>query len=906
MGLWVIVPAYCTVKIVAKFVRAPVAQVTSRVVLRAVSVVVVIALGTGTSHARDTPVPWEVVTAVVGPRGGGLPVSDANDSPALAHPMRTVSPEQNYALKPRQTAFFQTPDATRIAATGGKLRVELSQWRDSSWKSARPVAVRMRDGRIQLVRGISDTGLFRICLSPSAPADRPWNVSFYAIVSENWKKDLVLFCQHHRQQTELNADPEMIRSSLVVSHWDHVMGLASGSQALTGRILNALARALESQQAFESGRCPDLVRGLNKLRLKRFQGAVIEEFVVFLPDHKAGSQAQPLVVHCDRRRFAPRDRYRERTGYIDLWWHTVTDKEVDWKSYQALREVMSHSVRVDPDRVYVAGDCGNALAAMSLALNYPDQWAECCVSLGNTYRHLTGNAWNLPFILCKGGHNEAGYDAYFDFALKCFEYHGCPHFRGSGRHDARQLRGAPVPQAIRERSPQRVFYTIESMRNPAAYWVTIRGREDENHPGSLDARAEGQTIHVTTDNLDAYELDLVVAPVDSNQPVQIVENGRPPELVRGPTFVRRPEKYRDAARVKTSQLPGSLEDAFTDAYVVVWGNTGRGGALAAAGKQAAQSLAGEGPCLADTDLPAPLVGTHNLVLVGTAESNRWLAKVEPSLPVRIVEGQIIADRMRYRGPDLAYVLIYPNPLNAARYVVVCSATSARAMAALPGAYSQMKTVRPADVGVFEIAEDGKIRWHILERLDATWNWHEDYCRPVMAVRGTYPSWQWQRWLASVLRRRLDLDAVIYEEPFLFENVRPEGLVTRRDLFNSFKNYWFIQVDLSGADLRKLATASLSHPAGRSRAVPIVHGVSLMGGPDMTGGNVLAVSALQDGRMYRVAMSEPCIKGEPLGMVPQNYEITGLAYLVPTLAAFLETNRNLDVDAELDRLRLQVF
>jgi len=909
MFLWVIFLMCSLPRMVMKFAKVRIVGAPSGLAAQAGSVVIAVALCAGISGARDTGLPWGVVTEVMDPRGarnGDHEVAQAHDPLVLAHPARTVDPDLDYALRPRQTAFFQPAEEMGIAGNGGKVKVDLSQWQDSSWKPARSIAVKMQDGQIQLERGISNQGFFRICVSRPAPTDRPWKVSFYAIVSDNWKKDLVLFCQHNKRHIELNADPEMIRSSLAVSHWDHVMGLASGSQALTGRILNALGRALEGTRAFESGRYPDLVRGLNKLRLKRFQGAVTEEFVIFVPDHHDGSKALPLVLHCDIRRFAARDRYRERTGYIDLWWHTVTDKEVDWKSYRAIREVISRSVHVDPNRVYVTGDCANALAAVSLALNYPDQWAECYVSLGNTYRHLAGNALNLPFILCRGGHNEAGYNAYFDFAIKCFEYHRCSHFKGSGQHDVKQLRGAPVPQAVRERNPQRVFYTIESQRNPTAYWVSITGREDENHPGSLDARADGQTIRVTTDNVDAYELDLVLAPVDSNQPVQIVENGRPLEIVTGPVFVRKSDKYRNATLVKSARLPGPFGDAFTEAYVVVWGNTGDSGALTAASKQVAQFLAGEGPCFADTDLPAQLVATHNLILVGTAPSNRWLAKVDPSLPVRIEQGQVIAGGMRYQGPDLAYLLIYPNPLNAEHYVAVCSATSAQAMAALPEAYPQMKTVRPADVGVFEVTEDGKIKWHILERLDTTWRWHESYNHPVMTVKRRHPSWQWQQWLALILRQQLGLDAVVGDKAFLFENRQPEGLVTYRDLFNCFNNYWIIQVDLSGADLRKLATASFTRPAGRSGTIPAVAGVTLIEGGNATGDKVLTISELQDDRMYKAAMSEQCIKGEPLGIVPQKYEITGQAYLVPTLAAFLDANRSLDVDAELERLRFEAF
>ncbi len=113
MGLWVVFPAYGVSKIVAKLMGAA-GKVISRTVFCAASVAVAIAPGTRTSKTRNTGLPWEVVTAIMGPSGarnGGLPTADAD------------------------------------------------------------------------------------------------------------KKNMFLFCRHHEQQTDLNTDPEVIRSSPVVSHW---------------------------------------------------------------------------------------------------------------------------------------------------------------------------------------------------------------------------------------------------------------------------------------------------------------------------------------------------------------------------------------------------------------------------------------------------------------------------------------------------------------------------------------------------------------------------------------------------------------------------------------------------------------------------------------------------------------
>jgi hypothetical protein len=208
--------------------------------------------------------------------------------------------------------------------------------------------------------------------------------------------------------------------------------------------------------------------------------------------------------------------------------------------------------------------------------------------------------------------------------------------------------------------------------------------------------------------------------------------------------------------------------------------------------------------------------------------------------------------------------------------------------------------------VFELTRDGAPRWRVLERFDTTWAWHQPYARELMTLRRRHPAWQWQQWLASVVRRQLGQDVVLYGEPFLFEDALPLGRVTYRDLFNSLRNYWILQVHIRGGDLRQLITAPLTHPVPGGKTAPAVDGVALTPLTNPAGEKVLGLAELANDRTYRAALSEQCLKGEPLGVVPQDYEIAGQAYLVPMLACFLEARPDLDVDAELERAIFPVF
>ena len=168
---------------------------------------------------------------------------------------------------------------------------------------------------------------------------------------------------------------------------------------------------------------------------------------------------------------------------------------------------------------------------------------------------------------------------------------------------------------MREKSPQRVLYTIESLSNSNAYWLKINGREDENLLGTIDASVDGQTIHVKTTNVDAYSFDLDRAPLDLNKPVEIFENGQSLGFVTDRVFTKRSEKYINAAYTKNDRLHGPVWDAFTDQYVVIYGTGGGDTSFVKTCKETAEKLARGSPCFADVDMTKKMTSDHNLILV---------------------------------------------------------------------------------------------------------------------------------------------------------------------------------------------------------------------------------------------------------------------------------------------------
>ncbi len=863
------------------------------------------------SAKQDALLPWQVIAEKF--REGDWFCSDGilpdnNTQRVKILQIGSVDPNSSYACLPAQPVIIRLPGGIVDFSSLKKIKVSIAEFVENSWWDIGKAITSSESDEISFASGIGKEGFFRLSFAIVTQDEQKHHHEAYAVVSSNWKKDILAFCRVLKEEIELNQDAQLIRSSIAVSHFDHIMEMASEVSSLSNGILKALADALRSKKAFDSGQYPDLVIGLNKIRLKRFEGAPIEEFVVFIPENYTSSKTWPVLLNTDNRRLGAKGRYLDRSGLIDIWWHTVSHKDLKWKNYTAFMEVIKQKVNIDKDRIYIYGECSNGIAAIALALNYPDQWAECSSSLGNSYRHLAGNALNLPIILVRGdiGPDGDSLIGYYEFAVKCFQYYGSVYFKNSQTQNVIRARGARLPETVRIKKPQRVLYTIESLGNPKSYWIKIKSRDDENLPGTIDASVQGRKVLIETKNIDSYTLNLDQAPLDINQPVEIIENGHSIGFVTDQIFTKKAEKFNDITIAKNEYLHGPVWDAFTDPYVVVWGNSSKDKQSLKASEKVARSLANGGLCFADNEMQEELINSHNLVLVSTVESNLWFSRIYKQLPVQIERGQIIAGGKRYEGRDIGFILIYPNPMNIQKYVAVFFGTSIKAISKMPDAYSQMRSIRPIDVGIFEVTDSDSIKWHIFEKFNTLWDWHDDWNRVLTQMNRKHPKWKWNQWIAKIVREQLETDIAICESPFLFEDSELAGQVTYRDLFNAFRNDWIVKIKLDGNNLRKLLTVPFADISKREVKSLIISGVSYGKKKQDSSGSILVMSDLKDEQIYTIAIPEKLINGQRTGVVLKDYKIVGDYYLIPLLKDYLYKGKNLDIDTELDKLKLNMF
>jgi len=253
----------------------------------------------------------------------------------------------------------------------------------------------------------------------------------------------------------------------------------------------------------------------------------------------------------------------------------------------------------------------------------------------------------------------------------------------------------PVPPQLR--------FTTWTLRYNHSSWVEIDGLEEHWKRALIEARREGGPGNApifSTQNVSAFTLDfptglgpLVVRPTPGAQ-IQVVIDGKPVKSTRPRSdrswtahFRKINEEWRSVPTVddgvlrKRPGLQGPIDDAFMDSFLMVR-PTGKArherigkwieGEMTHAIEHWRKQFRGEPRVKDDRDITEADIAAHNLVLWGDPASNSLLSRIADRLPVKWDAGQVKVGKDRFEADHHVPVLIYPNPLNHRRYVVLNS------------------------------------------------------------------------------------------------------------------------------------------------------------------------------------------------------------------------------------------
>jgi dienelactone hydrolase len=250
----------------------------------------------------------------------------------------------------------------------------------------------------------------------------------------------------------------------------------------------------------------------------------------------------------------------------------------------------------------------------------------------------------------------------------------------------------------REAVPTHVLFTTWILRYHKMLWVRIDGLEKHWSRANVDA-ALGDGVTIKTENVAALTLHFEPGscPLEALEKPEVridddeeVIKGVPPVLSdRSWTVHFRKknntwevvEKADDGTLRKRPGLQGPIDDAFMDSFLMVK-PTGQplnekvGAWTSAEMKHAIEhwrkQFRGEARVKDDSAVTEADIAAHNLILWGDPSSNAILAKIADKLPIRWDRQQIKLGEESFAAEHHVPLLIYPNPLNPKRYVVLNS------------------------------------------------------------------------------------------------------------------------------------------------------------------------------------------------------------------------------------------
>jgi hypothetical protein len=246
--------------------------------------------------------------------------------------------------------------------------------------------------------------------------------------------------------------------------------------------------------------------------------------------------------------------------------------------------------------------------------------------------------------------------------------------------------------AGRDEWPKKIRFTTWTLRYNTMKWVTIEAMEKMWEQARVDAELADVVMKVTTSNVTRLTLELTLG---TKKPEKIEIDG---QMLDGPKFqlINRPweahlqkngkdwvlvDRREGGILQKRHDLQGPIDDAFMDSFIMVrptgkalnektaaWISTEMTKAIS----DWRRFFRGEARVMDDSAITEKEISQSNLVLWGDPSSNAVLKKIADKLLIQWDKNGIHARGEDYAVEKHVPLLIYPNPLNPKRYVVLNS------------------------------------------------------------------------------------------------------------------------------------------------------------------------------------------------------------------------------------------
>jgi len=402
--------------------------------------------------------------------------------------------------------------------------------------------------------------------------------------------------------------------------------------------------------------------------------------------------------------------------------------------FEAIDDVKKH-YPIDENRLVMRGFSMGGAACWQFAVHYPSVWAAAAPGAGfaetpeflrvfqneqvrpawyeQKLWHLYNctdyalNLFNCPTVAYSGENDRQKQAA--DVMARALQDEGIELVHVIGAKAGHQYttdakaeinrRIDRIVDADRDAVPTKVCFTTWTLRYNRSCWVQIDGLEQHWVKARVEADLSGGPSagpKIKTKNVSALTLSIPagLCPFDIRTKPKVEIDGLvldSPKPLSDRSWVAQFRKIEgvwqtaaaaaEGALRKRHGLQGPIDDAFMDSFIMVQ-PTGESPNAKVAKWAAAElrhaidhwrrQFRGEARVKDDNDITDADIADHNLILWGDPSSNTVLAKVVERLPVKWGKDGVRLGAATYAADHHVPVLVYPNPLNPKRYVVVNS------------------------------------------------------------------------------------------------------------------------------------------------------------------------------------------------------------------------------------------
>jgi dienelactone hydrolase len=401
--------------------------------------------------------------------------------------------------------------------------------------------------------------------------------------------------------------------------------------------------------------------------------------------------------------------------------------------FEALDSVKGHYA-IDPNRILVRGFSMGGAADWQFGAHFAGEWAAAAPGAGfsetadflKVFQKETVNpTWweqklwrmydatdyavnffNLPLVAYSGEIDNQKQAA--DIMAKALAAEGIAmtHIIGPNTphryHPDSKIEINRRLDAIAERGrdpyPRKIRFTTYTLAYNRLKWVTVDALEKHWERARIDAEiAGGSDVTVGTVNTAAFSLSMEpgACPLDNTRRPTVTIDGQK-VAAQAPWsdrswnahFRKTAGKWAASDGPEGGQelrkrhgLQGPVDDAFLDSFLIVrptgtpaapgvapWAKAEMNRAIVEWRRQ----FRGEAQVRDDSQITEDDIANSNLALWGDPGSNKVLARIAARLPLSWTKDEVAIGKHRYPASTHAPILIYPNPLNPKRYVVLNS------------------------------------------------------------------------------------------------------------------------------------------------------------------------------------------------------------------------------------------